>query len=74
VTVRRAVDRKPGKSYMPIGRRGVGKTALLNRFTEIAAAEGMRVATSKPETGDFRTLLASRLRKILLERSTRFST
>lgn len=68
VTVRRALDRRPGKSYMPIGLRGVGKTVLLNRFTEIATHEGMQVAyIEAPETGDFRTLLASRLRKILLE-------
>ncbi|WP_116997337.1 ATP-binding protein [Desertimonas flava] len=70
VTVRRALDGRPGKSYMPIGLRGVGKTVLLNRFTEIATHEGMQVAyIEAPETGDFRTLLASRLRKILLELS-----
>jgi hypothetical protein len=52
---------------MPIGLRGVGKTVLLNRFEEIAAAEGFRCgAIEAPETGDFRTILAVRLRKILL--------
>ena len=53
---------------MPIGLRGVGKTVLLNRFTEIAEAEGMLVAyIESPETGDLRMLLASRLRKVLLQ-------
>jgi hypothetical protein len=67
ITVRRALDGRPGKSYVPIGLRGVGKTVLLNRFAEIAAAEGMLVAfIEAPETGDFRTLLAVRLRKVLL--------
>lgn len=53
---------------MPIGLRGVGKTVLLNRFSEIAAYEGLQVAfIEAPETGDFRTLLTVRLRKTLLE-------
>ncbi len=52
---------------MPIGLRGVGKTVLINRFAEIAHDEGFQVAfVEAPETGDFRALLAIRLRKILL--------
>jgi len=67
VTVRRAVAGMPGKSLMPIGLRGVGKTVLLNRFGEIAQDAGMTTAfIEAPETADFRTLLAVRLRKILL--------
>jgi len=67
VTMRRALGRRPGKSYMPIGLRGVGKTVLLNRFAEIAEQEGSDVAfIEAPENGDFRLLLAVRLRKILL--------
>lgn len=67
VTVRRAVSGMPGKSLMPIGLRGVGKTVLLNRFGEIALDAGMTTAfIEAPETGDFRTLLAVRIRKILL--------
>jgi AAA ATPase domain len=66
-TVRRAIDGRPGKSLMPIGLRGVGKTVLLNRFTEIADREGFAVGfIEAPESGDFRALLATRLRKILL--------
>ena len=67
VTIRRAVSARPGKSVMPIGLRGVGKTVLLNRFTEIAETEGVAVGfIEAPESGDFRYLLAARLRKILL--------
>lgn len=67
VTIRRAIARRPGKSVMPTGLRGVGKTVLLNRFAEIASGQGMSVAfIEAPETGDFRTLLAVRLRKVLL--------
>jgi hypothetical protein len=66
-TVRRAIAGRPGKSLMPIGLRGVGKTVLLNRFAEIAEQEGLRVGfIEAPESGDFRSLLANRLRKILL--------
>jgi hypothetical protein len=66
-TVRRAVAGRPGKSLMPIGLRGVGKTVLLNRFAEIASQEGLAIGfIEAPETGEFTYLLASRLRKILL--------
>jgi hypothetical protein len=68
VTLRRAVAGKPGKSVMPIGLRGVGKTVLLNRFHEIARHEGLHVGfIEAPESGDFRRLLATRLRSILLD-------
>ncbi len=67
VTVRRALAGQPGKSLVPIGLRGVGKTVLLNRFREIAEQEGFQVAAIEaPETGDFRMLLAVWLRKVLL--------
>jgi len=66
-TVRRALAGQPGKSVMPIGLRGVGKTVLLNLFAEIAEAEGLAVGfIEAPETGDFQLLLVNRLRKILL--------
>jgi len=67
LTVRRALTGRPGKSLMPIGLRGVGKTVLINRFSEIAEHEGFHVGfIEAPETGDFRALLAVRLRKVLL--------
>lgn len=68
VTIRRAASGRPGKSLMPLGLRGVGKTVLLNRFSEIAQHEGYSVAfIEAPETGDLRVLLAIQLRKILLD-------
>lgn len=70
VTLRRALRRRPGKSLLLTGLRGVGKTVLLNRFTEIAVDEGLKVGfIEAPETGDFRTQLAVRMRKVLLELS-----
>ena len=67
VNLRRALAGRPGKSLMPVGLRGVGKTVLLNRFREIAEDEGLEVAfIEAPETGEFRRLLASRLRTVLL--------
>lgn len=68
VTVGRAVNGRPGKSVMPVGLRGVGKTVLLNAFNEIAVEQGLRVGyIEAPEAGGMRRLLASRLRTILLD-------
>src|SRR6185295_6927068 len=68
VALRRTIDGRPGKSIMPIGLRGVGKTVLLNRFDRMAHDEGFASAfIEAPESGDFEHLLASRLRSILLE-------
>jgi hypothetical protein len=54
-----------------IGLRGAGKTVLLNRFAEIAEQEGFRVGLIEaPEHGHFPTLLAARLRRILLPLSS----
>ena len=71
ITVRRAVAGRPGKSLMPIGLRGVGKTVLLNRFREIAEQEGLKVGMIEaPESGNFPSLLAARLRRVLYELSS----
>jgi AAA ATPase domain len=68
VALRRTVSGRPGKSIMPIGLRGVGKTVLLNRFDQMAQEEGLVGAfIEAPETGDFEHLLAARLRSILIE-------
>lgn len=68
VALRRTISGRPGKSLMPIGLRGVGKTVLLNRFDQMAQEEGLVSAfIEAPETGDFEHLLAARLRSILLE-------
>lgn len=40
VTAGRALRGRPGKSVMPIGLRGVGKTVLLNEFVHVAEQEG----------------------------------
>ncbi len=53
---------------MPIGLRKVGKTVLLNRFHEMAQEYEFAAAfIEAPETGDFKSILAARLRTILLE-------
>ncbi len=68
VALRRTVSGRPGKSVMPIGLRGVGKTVLLNRFYEMAREFDLSAAfIEAPETGDFRPILAARMRTILLE-------
>lgn len=68
LAVRRAITGRPGKSLMPIGLCGVGKTVLLNRFSGVAEDAKLKVAfIEASETGDFRTQLAIRLRKILLQ-------
>jgi len=68
VALRRTLSGRPGKSVMPIGLRGVGKTVLLNRFDQTAQEEALVSAfIEAPETGDFELLLAARLRSILLE-------
>lgn len=68
VLMRRALAGRPGKSVMPIGLRGVGKTVLLNRFAEIGEAEGFALAfIESPESANLRALLSKAIRKILLQ-------
>ncbi len=68
ITLARARSGSPGKSVMPVGLRGVGKTVLLNRFSELANDDGFSTAfIEATDSGDFPTLLAIRLRKLLLE-------
>ena len=68
VALRRTLAGRPGKGVMPIGLRGVGKTVLLNRFHKMAQDEGLTVGfIEAPESGDFKRLLATRLRSTLLE-------
>jgi len=63
----RVVGLRPGKSLMPLGLRGVGKTVLLNRFQEIAELRRcVTVFLEAPEAGDFRSQLAVRLRSAIL--------
>ena len=68
IALRRTTSGKPGKSVMPIGLRGVGKTVLLNRFVEMAQEQGLASAfIEAPETGGFTAILAARLRTIFLQ-------
>jgi len=67
IALRRALYGRPGKCRLLTGLRGVGKTVLLNRFAEIASHEGVESAfIEAPEQQPFATLLASRLRRVLL--------
>lgn len=68
IALRRAFDGRPGKSLMPTGLRGVGKTVLLSRFCAIAEAHAFVVAQIEAsENRDFIRRLAARLRGILYE-------
>ncbi|HEY5707981.1 MAG TPA: AAA family ATPase [Solirubrobacterales bacterium] len=68
IALRRTIGGRPGKSIMPIGLRGVGKTVLLNRFDQMAQEEGLaRAFIEASEHGEFEHLLAARLRSILLD-------
>lgn len=70
--MRRALAGRPGKSLMPVGLRGVGKTVLLNRFVEIAADEGFQtIFIESPENGDLRASLARECRRVLLKLDAR---
>lgn len=67
IALKRTVSGRPGKSLMPIGLRGVGKTVLLNRFVEMSEDQELVSAfIEAPETGGFKRLLAAKLRSILI--------
>jgi hypothetical protein len=67
VALHRTLSGRPGKSVMPIGLRGVGKTVLLNRFEQLARESGLQTGfLEAPDTGEFKRLLATRLRSILV--------
>src|SRR5262249_28846973 len=62
IALHRTINGRPGKSIMPIGLRGVGKTVLLNRFVEMSEDKEMLAAfIEAPETGDFKQLLAAKV-------------
>ncbi len=68
ISLARTMRGAPGKSLMPIGLRGVGKTVLLNKFVFNAQERGCKVAfIEAPETATFRLILASQLRKVLAD-------
>jgi hypothetical protein len=68
VTLQRALGGRPGKSMMPTGLRGVGKTVLLNEFVAIGERLGFCGALIEAsETGNLAALLAIELRKALFQ-------
>ncbi len=75
VTLERTRRLQPGKSLMPTGLRGVGKTVLLNRFVREASAAGFSTGfIEAPETNSFRAQLAATLQEILLDFRSRSLT
>ena len=71
VTLRRTLSGRPGKRFpsdWPVRRR---QDSPVESLISIASAEGVKTAfIESPESGDFASLLAIRLRRILLEMST----
>jgi hypothetical protein len=68
ISLARTIQGRPGKSLMPIGLWGVGKTVLLNRFAEMAEeGEFLTGFIEAPESGEFNALLAGRIRSMLLK-------
>jgi hypothetical protein len=65
VAIRRIGAGRPSKSQMLLGLRGVGKTVLLNRFSEIAEAEGFHsIMLEAPEDRTLVEMLAPQLRRV----------
>ena len=63
---------RPSKSMIMVGLRGVGKTVLLNRIQEDAAARGIYTAEIEaPELRSLPAALAPYLRRIVLQLSKR---
>lgn len=70
VAIARA-KRGQGKSLLLLGLRGVGKTVLLNRFSEIAQQEdGVPVVLEAPEGESLASMLVPHLRRTLLTLSS----
>ena len=73
-TVRIALERvragRPNKSILMVGLRGVGKTVLLDKLRDDAAASGMEtIRVEAPETRSLPAILAPQLRQALLRLS-----
>lgn len=75
VTVQRARARKPTKSIIPIGLRGVGKTVLLNRFVSDAEHEDAMVGYIEvPESEHFLPEFIAATRQVLLRLDRKYRT
>ena len=73
-TVRIALERvragRPTKSILMVGLRGVGKTVLLDKLRDYAAASGMEtIRVEAPENRSLPAILAPQLRQALLRLS-----
>ncbi len=73
-TVRIALERvragRPTKSILMVGLRGVGKTVLLDKLRDAAAASGMEtIRVEAPENRSLPAILAPQLRQALLRLS-----
>jgi len=67
IALRRALAGRPGRSMMPTGLRGVGKTVLLNEFAAQARKLGFVVAQFEAsEEGRLAMAVSLELRKLLL--------
>ena len=65
--VEHALRRRPGKSLVLLGLRGVGKTVLLNQFASLAEQKGYSIGHMEArESQDLRQIMAARLRRILM--------
>ncbi len=74
VLLKRLARGRSEQSMIVTGLRGVGKTVLLNRFVQIAIAEGWEVVefeASKHDDRHFRQTMFSRLKSALLRLSPR---
>ncbi len=70
IAVERVRQRRPAKSILMVGLRGVGKTVLLERMKEDAEASGLcTIKIEAPEKRSFPALLAPQLRQLLLRLS-----
>src|SRR5258706_13733117 len=70
IAIERIRSRRPAKSVLMIGLRGVGKTVLLYQMSEDARAVGiLAVRLEAPEGRSLPALLAPQLRLALLELS-----
>lgn len=68
ITLQRIKDKRPDRSRLLVGLRGVGKTVLLNRIDGMAREMGYRsILLEAPEDKSLAELLVPSLRTILLE-------
>ncbi len=71
IALARTRNRRPAKSVLMVGLRGVGKTVLLERLREDAEATGIHTLRAEaPESRSLPAILAPQLRRALLRLSS----